>query len=47
MSHRRSLDFNEVSCTENKEKEWKMSDREREQEQDGKLIKHVTSFPSK
>lgn len=28
MSHHRSLDFNEVSCTENKEKEWKMNDRE-------------------
>lgn len=31
MSHRRSLDFNEVTCTENKENEQNdMSDREKE-----------------
>lgn len=34
MSHSRSLDFNEVMCTENKEKEQKMNDRERARERE-------------
>ncbi len=51
MSHSHLLDFNEVMCTENKEKKQKMNDREREREREresereeegGKLIKYMT-----
>ncbi len=34
MSHSHLLDFNEVMCTENKEKKQKMNDRERERERE-------------